>query len=139
MRRGNTKGRKNRKDSVNAPLNVTEIPMIYDARSQLSQGSIAYQLVMRLGFDPTLIFVLIVIAFPALFWCAGLADARSKEDFYIFSHNGTNYWALRILDSNVIAAPFNESSTTYDKEFLVKPVTELPGMRFKRVNNLRSS
>lgn len=141
MRRAAAKRQRNCEgllDEKRAPASVSEIPMIYDARSQVDPDSIAYQLVTRLGFDPALVFALVVIVFPALFWSAGLGEARSKQEFYVFSQSGTEYLALRILDSNVIAAPFSESSNTYAKEFLVRPITELAGLKAKRVGNLRS-
>ena len=79
-----------------------DIPMIYDAHSKIPAGSIAYRMILSLGFDPILILVLVLLIFPAFFWALGFSQAMTKKTFFVFNRSGAEYMALRIFDEQLV-------------------------------------
>jgi len=101
------------------------IPNVYDPRSVISKSSIGYALIQRLGFDPLLFALAIVLVLPALFAGVGYAEARSKSEFLAFEESGEDYVALRIGGGSVIAAKSNHDENTKTKQFIVRDVRDV--------------
>lgn len=105
------------------------VPMIYDSGSEIPEGSIAHRMIDKLGYDPALFIVLLLIIMPVLFYGAGFAEARSTTVFYVFEESGSKYISLRISGSRVVAAKLDSSETKYHPDYIARPLQEIGSMQ----------
>ena len=106
-----------------------DIPMIYDAHSKIPAGSIAYRMILSLGFDPILILVLVLLIFPAFFWALGFSQAMTKKTFFVFNRSGAEYMALRIFDEQLVATPLDRKQCEHSGDFLVLKIDDVGGLK----------
>ena len=103
--------------------------MIYDAHSKIPAGSIAYRMILSLGFDPILILVLVLLIFPAFFWALGFSQAMTKKTFFVFNRSGAEYMALRIFDEQLVATPLDRKQCEHSGDFLVLKIDDVGGLK----------
>lgn len=110
------------KDSTQKP------PMIYDARSNVDEASLAHRIVVSLGFDPLLIFVAAFLVAPTLMLAAGYGEGKSNEDYLVFEEANKQYALLRAYGGVSVSAEWDADACLTKKIFIVRHLTDLPQM-----------
>jgi hypothetical protein len=100
-------------------------PMIYDARSNIDEDSLAHRIVARMGFDPLLVFVAAFLVAPTLMFAAGYGEGRSNEDYLVFEDASEQYAVLRVHGGVAISAEWDADACLTKNVFIVRDLTEL--------------
>jgi hypothetical protein len=98
---------------------VNYVPNVYDRRAAVPEGTFAAFFLEKLGFDPLLVFLVLFILLPAIFFGAGVISARQQRDFYLVERDGQELIVLRTFGDQLVASPLGASQDTYEREYLL--------------------
>ena len=121
-------------DDTHPSPHLRNIFTVYDFRSKLLPGTIAYNIVSKLGFDPLAVALLALIIVPFLFSYAGLVQSIAQKDFYTIALPGEKpELVVRMVGGNVISVPFNPQTSETDQVYRVRQISALGKEVFGRI------
>jgi hypothetical protein len=95
------------------------IPGFYDARNKVRDGSIADRMMSILGFDPLLLFFLLLLLPSCMFFLNGFIDALKAEGFYLYEYKGKTYAVIRESGKFFISALYDGNHSIKKEYYIV--------------------
>jgi hypothetical protein len=107
-------------------LNRGELPpQVYDARSELLEGTIAEYFVKKRGFDPLVLVLLFLILSPGTFTFCGWAEGNQLKEPDTFLKDGQLLGIVRIYSDRVISVPLTSSGEVITGSYVLVPTLDI--------------